>query len=59
MNDRSKPRWIAPTLLLLAAFAIWVAACESDGVTPNCPPDGGDCLTPPGDANPPTPDGGN
>jgi hypothetical protein len=27
-----------------------VVACTSDGVTPNCSPDGSDCVTPPGDA---------
>jgi hypothetical protein len=37
---------------LLWAMTTLGAACESDGVTPNCSPDGGDCVTPPGDAYP-------
>ena len=35
-----------------AVASLTMSACEADGVTPNCPLDGGDCLTPPGDAYP-------
>jgi len=42
----------------LLAIALGSSGCDIDGVTPNCPADGGDCLTPPGDANPVTPDAG-
>jgi hypothetical protein len=27
-----------------------VVACNAEGITPNCSPDGSDCVTPPGDA---------
>ncbi len=36
---------VAP-LALASAFSL--AQCDSDGVTPVCPGDGGDCITPPG-----------
>lgn len=37
---------------IAAASAMLADACTSDGTTPNCPPDGGDCLTP---LTPPSP----
>ena len=49
---------VASAGCFLLAIALWSGGCDSDGVTPNCPPAGGDCLTPPGDANPTTPDAG-
>jgi hypothetical protein len=42
----------------LVAIVLGSGGCDIDGVTPNCPPDGGDCLTAPGDANPVTTDAG-
>jgi hypothetical protein len=42
---------LAATSLLLGAAALG-AACDIDGVTPNCSADGGDCLTGAGDAYP-------
>jgi hypothetical protein len=51
MSRLAKVLWTFPAggLLLLA---IWAGGCETDGVTPVCSPDGGDCVTPPGDAYP-------
>ena len=42
---------------MLLALATLGASCDIDGVTPNCSADGGDCVTPPGDAYP-IPDAG-
>ena len=43
------PRAVALVLAPLAfASAFSLAQCDSDGVTPVCPGDGGDCITPPG-----------
>lgn len=58
MSHPSRSPWLVSVLFLLIPVALWILSCDSDGVTPNCPPDGGDCITPPGDANPNTSDGG-
>jgi hypothetical protein len=44
------PRRLALVLgLPLALSALFsLVQCDSDGITPVCPPDGGDCVTPPG-----------
>jgi hypothetical protein len=47
-----------PAGLLVFALTACLSSCESEGVTPNCPPDGGNCLTAPGDAYPLPPDAG-
>ena len=36
--------WVSLTSVSL------LGACDTEGVTPNCPEDGGDCVTPPGDS---------
>jgi hypothetical protein len=50
MKERSRDlRWwgAAIAIVLGAVLGTIAEACSSDGATPNCPPDGGDCLTPP------------
>jgi hypothetical protein len=44
------PRRLALVLGFPLAIAsiLSLAQCDSDGVTPICPNDGGDCVTPPG-----------
>jgi hypothetical protein len=48
----SKPRRATKRLAWALPFALGsllaLARCDSDGVTPVCPADGGDCVTPPG-----------
>ena len=51
-------RWSIAVGCLLASFLLWASACESDGVTPSCLPDGGDCLEKPGLTPPMVPDAG-
>ncbi len=41
--------WLVATSLF-AAGALLIAACDVEGITPNCPGEGGDCVTPPGDS---------
>ncbi len=57
MNGLARCLWALPAVGLLLALAAFGASCDVDGVTPNCSADGGDCVTPPGDAYP-NPDGG-
>ena len=51
-------RWSIAVGCLLASFLLWASACESDGVTPSCSPDGSDCLEKPGLTPPVVPDAG-
>ncbi len=52
MRLLTRTPWVLAVSWIIIAAAALFAGCESDGVTPNCSPDGGDCLTAPGDANP-------
>ncbi len=52
MNGFVKSLWALMAAGFVLSMAAWGAGCETDGVTPNCPADGGDCVTPPGDAFP-------
>jgi hypothetical protein len=49
--------WVVAGALAALGLA-GMSACEADGVTPDCPLDGGTCLTPPGDAYPVNSDAG-
>jgi hypothetical protein len=44
--------WAVSAVGLILGLAFVGASCDIDGVTPNCSSDGGDCVTPPGDAYP-------
>jgi hypothetical protein len=57
MNRLAKTLWALSVTGLLLGLGIAGASCDIDGVTPNCPADGGDCVTAPGDAYP-APDAG-
>jgi hypothetical protein len=57
MNGLAKTLWALPAVVLFLAALALGSACDIDGVTPNCSADGGECLTPAGDAYP-APDGG-
>ncbi len=57
MSSLSRVLWALSAAGLLLGTAALGAACDIDGVTPNCSADGGDCLTGPGDAYP-VPDAG-
>jgi hypothetical protein len=57
MNFVARSLWALSAALLLLFLVAEAASCDIDGVTPNCSADGGDCITPPGDAYP-NPDGG-
>src|SRR5262249_17513241 len=57
MNWLAKAFWALPAVGLLLASAAFSASCDIHGVTPNCSADGGDCVTPAGDAYP-SPDAG-
>ena len=57
MIGLAKILWTLSAAGLLLGFAFAGASCDIDGVTPNCSADGGDCITPPGDAYP-APDAG-
>jgi hypothetical protein len=57
MTTLAKTLWVLPVAGLLFGFAAFGASCDIDGVTPNCSPEGGDCVTEPGDAYP-APDSG-
>jgi len=56
MNGLAKGFLALPAVGLLLALLAFAASCDIEGVTPNCS-DGGECVTPPGDAYP-SPDGG-
>ena len=57
MIGLARSLWALSTAGILLGLAFLGASCDIDGVTPNCSADGGDCITPPGDAYP-APDAG-
>jgi hypothetical protein len=57
MIGLAKSLWALSTAAIFLGLAFLGASCDIDGVTPNCSADGGDCVTPPGDAYP-APDAG-
>jgi hypothetical protein len=57
MKGLAKSIWALPAVFVFLAVASLGSACDIDGVTPNCSADGGECITPAGDAYP-APDSG-
>jgi len=57
MNGLARCLLALPAVGLFLAVVALGSSCDIDGVTPNCSADGGECLTPPGDAYP-APDAG-
>jgi hypothetical protein len=57
MKGLAKSLWALVAVFGVFAAAFAGSACDIDGVTPNCSADGGECVTPAGDAYP-APDAG-
>ena len=61
-NDLAPPcvrRPLLPFAILCVGMGAGaVLACDSEGITPNCPPDAAGCLTPPADVAAPADDAG-
>ncbi|HEX9297932.1 MAG TPA: hypothetical protein VF881_18960 [Polyangiaceae bacterium] len=49
MTAAVRKAWLTGACCLMAGGFLF-AACDVEGITPNCPGEGGDCVTPPGDS---------